>query len=368
VSDVAPPGGPAYPEPLPPPRGFAALPRWAKITIPVAGAVILTLVGIVVWNAVSNNESQVTVEGALKDVAEDEQTAVTTVPPPVSTTTTTIPATTTTIAATTTEAATTTTEPPTTSTRATTTTSTAPTTTAATTTTTAATTTVPRTTVPRTTTTERATTTTPAATTTEPATSTTLATTTTEPTTPEPTTTQEPTTTTPTTSAPALPVAPGSIAASARAFADAWNANTAGTDVPKLSDDEVTSLDNGPSATTFIAPLSDEVGLVGVVRNDDQSVAEALLVWIPGGDEQQSNQLYNDAFQVLARTVNARLDADARSSLADELGLSPDAPPFPRGETATAVAPPDRYSRSVRTTSVSDDTAVISVVDARPRA
>ena len=133
-----------------------------------------------------------------------------------------------------------------------------------------------------------------------------------------------------------------------------------------MTEAEVSTLENGPTATTFIAPLSDRVGLVGVVRNDDRSVAKALLVWIPGGDEASSNQLYRDAFDVLVRTVNPGLTADARAQLGNELGLSPQAPPFSAGETATAEEFPNRFTRFVRPTSASDDTAVISVVDARP--
>ena len=60
-------------------------------------------------------------------------------------------------------------------------------------------------------------------------------------------------------------------------LAELWNANAAGTGVPVLTESEITALENGPAATTFIAPLSDRVGLVGVVRNDDSSVAEVLL-------------------------------------------------------------------------------------------
>src|SRR5690606_10692492 len=113
-----------------------------------------------------------------------------------------------------------------------------------------------------------------------------------------PTTTEPPPSTDPLVSARAIPVAPGAIADNARAFAERWNANAAGTNVPALTEAAVTALDNGPSATTFIAPLSDRVGLVGVVRNDDQTVSKVLLVWIPGGDQAVSNQLYRDAFDV----------------------------------------------------------------------
>jgi hypothetical protein len=164
-----------------------------------------------------------------------------------------------------------------------------------------------------------------------------------------------------------LRVAPGAIATSATVFAEQWNANAAGTNVPALTAAEVTTLENGPTATTFIAPLSDHVGLVGVVRNDDQSVAKALLVWIPGGDQDVSNQLYRDAFDVLLRTVNPDLTPDARARVGNELGLSALSPPFAVGETTTAEEFPDRFTRYVRATSVSDDTSVVSVVDARPR-
>ncbi len=166
---------------------------------------------------------------------------------------------------------------------------------------------------------------------------------------------------------PTIPVAPGEVAPNPRGFAELWNANAAGTGVPVLTEGEITALENGPAATTFIAPLSDRVGLVVVVRNDDESVAEVLLVWIPGGDEAASNQLYRDAFDVLVRTVNPVRTAADRAELGTDLGLTAQAPPFPTDDTVTADAFPDRYSRFVRDTEAADDTAIISVVDARSR-
>ena len=71
---------------------------------------------------------------------------------------------------------------------------------------------------------------------------------------------------------------------------------------------------------------------------------------IPGGDEAASNQLYRNAFDVLLRTVNPDLTADERAQLATDLGLNAQAPPFPSGETITAEAVPNRYSRYVRDT------------------
>jgi hypothetical protein len=131
--------------------------------------------------------------------------------------------------------------------------------------------------------------------------------------------------------------------------------------------DAVTQIDDGPSASTFIVELTDRVGLVGVVRNDDNSVAEVILVWIPGGDESESSQLYRDAFEVLTRTVNPNITVDQQEQLGNGLGLTADAPPFPAGETATMESGTNRYTRTTRDTRAADGTALISVVDARPR-
>jgi hypothetical protein len=163
---------------------------------------------------------------------------------------------------------------------------------------------------------------------------------------------------------PTLP--PGAVAASAREFADAWNANVAGTDVPRITREQVTELDTGANATTFVAALSDRVGLVAVVR-EDGAVTEVLLAWIPGGDEEDSARLYRNAFDVLLRTVNPALTAQDRSGIAAQLGVTEGRPPFDPGETLTADVFPQRYTRYVRDTSVSPETAVISVIDARPR-
>jgi hypothetical protein len=161
-------------------------------------------------------------------------------------------------------------------------------------------------------------------------------------------------------------VPPGAVAASATAFAEAWNENVTGTGVPRVRREDVVELDRGPNGRTFVAPLSDEVGLVAVVR-DDGAVAQVLLAWIPGGDEEASNRLYRDAFDVLVVTVNPALTAPERGELATALGLDASHPPFPAGERADAEAAPQRYARVIRDTQVSDETVVISVIDARPR-
>jgi hypothetical protein len=170
-----------------------------------------------------------------------------------------------------------------------------------------------------------------------------------------------------TTEAPSQDVPPGAIAPDAVAFAQLWNENAAGTDVPEITRSAVERIDDGPAADTFLVRLSDRVGLVGVVRNDDGSLAEAILVWIPGGDEEASNQLYRDSFDVLTITVNPSLTVDQQEQLGRGLGLTPEAPPFPAGETVTMEAASDRYTRTTRDTRAADGTALISVVDASPR-
>ena len=56
---------------------------------------------------------------------------------------------------------------------------------------------------------------------------------------------------------------------------------------------------NGPTADTFVVYLSDDVGLLGVVRKSDQSVAQVIEVWVPGGDQVASSALFRNAFDVL---------------------------------------------------------------------
>ena len=90
-------------------------------------------------------------------------------------------------------------------------------------------------------------------------------------------------------------------------------------------------------------------------------------MWIPGDEDAASNQLYRDAFDVLLRTVNPGRTAEDRAQVGSDLGLTTQAPPFPTAETVTAEAFPDRYTRFVRDTAVSEDIAIISVVEARPR-
>jgi hypothetical protein len=183
--------------------------------------------------------------------------------------------------------------------------------------------------------------TTPTTTIVEATTTTVEATTTTE----EATTTTEETTTTteaPPPSIPVIPVPPGAVYPSATQFAQTWNQNTAGTAVPQIS------IGDGPEADTVIVALSDTVGLLGVIRNNDQSLAQVVLVSIPGDNDVTSNRLYQSAFDVLVHTLAPSLDEAARTELAAQLGLSNSQPPFPAGTSATATVEAQRYTAGFR--------------------
>ncbi len=110
----------------------------------------------------------------------------------------------------------------------------------------------------------------------------------------------------------------------------------------------MTQVDDGPEADTVIVQLSDSVGLLGVIRNNDQSLAEVVLVSVPGDDDVAANQLYQSAFDVLVRTLAPSLDEAARTALAGQLGLSNSQPPFPAGTSATATAEAQRYTAGFR--------------------
>ena len=155
---------------------------------------------------------------------------------------------------------------------------------------------------------------------------------------------------------------PGAVYASATQFAQTWNQNTAGTGVPQISSSDVTQVDDGPEADTVIVRLSDSVGLLGVIRNNDQSLAEVVLVSVPGDDDAAANQLYRNAFDVLVRTLAPTLDQAARTALAGQLGLSSTQPPFPEGTSATARAEGQRYTAGFR---ADLEASFITVVDAR---
>ena len=118
--------------------------------------------------------------------------------------------------------------------------------------------------------------------------------------------------------------------------------------MPQISSSDVTQVDDGPEADTVIVRLSDSVGLLGVIRNNDQSLAQVVLVSVPGDDDVAANQLYQSAFDVMVRTLAPALDEAARTELAGQLGLSNSQPPFPAGTSATATVEAQRYTAGFR--------------------
>src|SRR5262245_18107676 len=78
-----PPDGPLVPEPPPEAHGFAALPLWARILIPVAGVAVLGVIGYVACQATRGDEEVATIEDVLEELADEEQNTATTVPPPI---------------------------------------------------------------------------------------------------------------------------------------------------------------------------------------------------------------------------------------------------------------------------------------------
>ena len=91
-------------------------------------------------------------------------------------------------------------------------------------------------------------------------------------------------------------------------------------------------------------------------------LAELLLVWIPGDDDEASSDFYWESFGVLAAAVSPGITADDVAALEDELGREPGMPPF----TGTADATSDGidyrlFARTVDSTAGPVDVSAIEV-------
>jgi len=309
---------------------------WVKVGIPVAVAIVAVLVGSRIADAVGDDESTATAEtttttttastndshtlillAIASDLATDE-TADTTTTTAVETTTTaeeptTTEAPTTTAASTTTAAPTTaaTTAPPTAPPTAATSAPVAPTTAKPATPTTAA-----------------------PAPTTSPPTSTPA---TSRPTTPSsisrPTLTS---TSGPTTPTSAVPLPPGQVADSADAFQAAWNAAAPAAGVPEIGSWTDEEIAGHPALE---ADLGKNLRVVLLTDGEDGPVSEAVLAWLPTvlpSQEAEQNAAYQAAFGVLMQSVDEGVTDEQQAEVAGALGLSPSAPPFPEGTTASA--------------------------------
>jgi len=162
---------------------------------------------------------------------------------------------------------------------------------------------------------------------------------------------------------PTIPVAPGAVYPTARAFADQWNLLAPAAGVPLIKAEDVEKLDNGPTSDTFVVVLSEDVGLLGVVRKFDQSVAEVIEVWLPGSSDQAaSSALFRSAFSVLTQTLSPQLDQPAREGLAAALGITATTPPLPANTNLTVDADPQLYRSFTYDTTKYGQANAVSVV------
>ena len=116
-----------------------------------------------------------------------------------------------------------------------------------------------------------------------------------------------------------------------------------GTDVPPIAEWSQTSL-AGDAAS--IANLGGNIRVVLLSSSTDGPVAEVVLAWLPltGSDDQATqNQAYRDAFNVVMKTVNDAVTSPQQATVASDLGLDPDHPPFVEGTTNESTLPPQNY-------------------------
>jgi hypothetical protein len=81
-------------------------------------------------------------------------------------------------------------------------------------------------------------------------------------------------------------------------------------------------------------------------KTADGPIAEAFLAWLPlsdSADQAAQNTLYRNAFNVLIKTVNSGATSAQQSRVSNDLGLTPDKPPFPLGTTNTSTLGQQRY-------------------------
>jgi hypothetical protein len=133
----------------------------------------------------------------------------------------------------------------------------------------------------------------------------------------------------------------GTVATSPGAFQQAWN-SAASNGVATIS-----SWNQMPVAgvTASIANLGGNIRVVLASATPTAPINVAILAWLPvsQGQEAAQNEMYRAAFDVLMKTVNPNVTSAQQTRVANELGLTPQAPPFQVGTTANAVQPPQAY-------------------------
>jgi hypothetical protein len=94
-----------------------------------------------------------------------------------------------------------------------------------------------------------------------------------------------------------------------------------------------------------IADLGGNLRVVVASPTPNGAVSVAILAWLPPDPAQVAaqNELYRNAFAVLTKTVNPSVTAEQQETVATALGLTPQAPPFNVGTTASTSLSPQQY-------------------------
>jgi hypothetical protein len=172
-------------------------------------------------------------------------------------------------------------------------------------------------------------------------------------------TTAAPTTAAPTTEAPTTTVPAGSALPVPADFLTQWNAAAAGTNVPTISQSQISQIIEGPRAGSFYATLTPtgsrnklppQVGIIGTLSaTDPTQLSEVLLVYVSGPDESASD-FYWEAFQVLTKAVDPSITDAQIADLEKSLGRAQGLPPFPDGTNKSADSNGFSYNLSTGTT------------------
>jgi hypothetical protein len=94
-----------------------------------------------------------------------------------------------------------------------------------------------------------------------------------------------------------------------------------------------------------IADLGGNLRVVVASPAPNGPVSAAILAWLPPDPAKVAaqNELYRNAFAVLTKAVNASVTAEQQEAVATALGLTPQAPPFAVGTTASTSLASQQY-------------------------
>ena len=119
-------------------------------------------------------------------------------------------------------------------------------------------------------------------------------------------------------------------------FITTWNDTATGTSVPTITAEQAMEL-TGSYAGHYLITLSPQVGLVGTLTASGSGrLAQLLLVWIPGADDDDSSDFYWESFAVLVQAVSPGTTTEDTATLERNLGRAPGQPPFTSPGSATS--------------------------------